>query len=183
MASLTQADPAQSNSTDLRFTLASPSDENLVVSIYTEIGTWLHQSKGITGQWFKQLSCSDARHFINTGELYVVFKGEDNIGALRLSAEPDHLWTDCPAIALYLHSLAVRRAFAGQDLGRTMLAWAEEQAKAAGKSYLRLDCMAGNSYLRRYYTDAGYTPLGIHPQHRFFALFEKPVAPKHPMGD
>lgn len=157
----------------LRYTLATPGDEAAVVSIYTEIGTWLHEKKGVTRQWFRQLPPADARQFIDTGELYLAYLGDAPIGALRLTPEPDRLWHSRPASALYLHSLAVRRAYAGRALGRAMLSWVEAQARAAGKARLRLDCMADNLTLRRYYTEAGYTPLGIHPQYRGFALFEK----------
>lgn len=157
----------------LRYALATPGDEAAVVSIYTEIGTWLHEQKGVTRQWFRQLPPADARQFIATGKLYLAYLGDAHVGALLLTPEPDRLWTENPASALYLHSLAVRRAYAGRALGRAMLAWTEEQARAAGKARLRLDCMADNLTLRRYYIEAGYTPLRIHPQHRGFALFEK----------
>ena len=165
------ADPAEAE-TPLRYILAAPGDEDAVVAIYTEIGTWLHEQKGVTRQWFRQLPPEDARQFIDTGELYLAYLGEEHVGALRLTPEPDRLWTENPA-ALYLHSLAVRRAYAGHNLGRAMLSWVEDQARAAGKERQRLDCMADNLVLRRYYIEAGYTPLGIHPQYRGFALFEK----------
>ena len=38
--------------------------------------------------------------------------------------------------------------------------WAEEHAAAAGKAFLRLDCVASNARLRAYYGRAGYGRVG-----------------------
>jgi len=52
----------------------------------------------------------------------------------------DVLCDDHPAIAAYVHRLAVRRPAAG--LGRYLLDWAARSAADHRSNYLRLDCVA-----------------------------------------
>jgi GNAT superfamily N-acetyltransferase len=72
-----------------------------------------------------------------------------------------------------VHELAVRRRFSGIDLGRKILELASDMAREEGKQFLRLDCMYENPRLRQYYADCGFRFLGQHPQHAWYALFEK----------
>jgi ribosomal protein S18 acetylase RimI-like enzyme len=69
------------------------------------------------------------------------------------------VWRDVPEDAGYVHSLAIRRAYAGRGLGKTLLEWAERLA-TAGKRYLRLDCGAENLPLRAYYERLGFQHRG-----------------------
>lgn len=69
-------------------------------------------------------------------------------------------WADPLGKAGYVRRLAVRRSHAGQGLGSQLLDWAADQVGAAGKRLLRLDCVAENAGLRRYYEGVGFTHLG-----------------------
>ncbi|MGH2516728.1 MAG: GNAT family N-acetyltransferase, partial [Ktedonobacterales bacterium] len=86
------------------------------------------------------------------------------------------LWTDRPGAALYVHGLMVRRTFAGRDIGRALLRWAEREAARRGKSLLRLDCDAKNPTLRAYYERAGFAHVDdVTLPHRVAARYEKLV--------
>jgi GNAT superfamily N-acetyltransferase len=54
--------------------------------------------------------------------------------AILQDADEDS-WGARPDDALYLHGLRVRRAYAGQGIGRAILRWAEEQVTACGRRY------------------------------------------------
>ncbi|MGW1882634.1 GNAT family N-acetyltransferase [Streptomyces sp. NPDC001970] len=54
----------------------------------------------------------------------------------------------------------VDREVAPPGTGRRLLAEAERRIGEAGRALCRLDCLAGNSRLRRYYQDAGYAVVG-----------------------
>jgi len=58
--------------------------------------------------------------------------------------------------AAYFHRLAVKREYAAKGLGHTLVEWVENKAKAAGKSYLRLNCQFENPRIRRYYEEMGF---------------------------
>ena len=54
----------------------------------------------------------------------------------------------------------VRRTLAGRGLGLRLIEWAEEQGRATGKDFLRLDCLVKNATLCGYYENAGFLPAG-----------------------
>jgi ribosomal protein S18 acetylase RimI-like enzyme len=59
----------------------------------------------------------------------------------------------------YIHGLAILRKYAGQSLGREILNWAIDMVKKE-KSLVRLDCMAENPRLCRYYEELGFQYVG-----------------------
>jgi hypothetical protein len=62
---------------------------------------------------------------------------------------------------------------AGTGLGRRLLAWAGDGARARGRRSLRLDCVGSNTFLRRYYAEAGFEKRGEVGAGRFLlARFE-----------
>ncbi len=88
----------------------------------------------------------------------------------------DDLWRDLPGEACYVHGLATHRTFAGQEIGRTLLRWADGRAAAQGKLLLRLDCDATNPKLRAYYERVGFIRAGdVTLPHRTAARYEKSV--------
>ncbi len=82
------------------------------------------------------------------------------MAGLRLLAADEPVWGPQPANAAYLHGLVVDRRHVGEELGAALLSWAERHARAAGPSYLRLDCLASNTTLRSYYAAAGFEEAG-----------------------
>jgi GNAT superfamily N-acetyltransferase len=94
------------------------------------------------------------------GEVFVV-RGEGGLDAALTLAESDlEIWGPDDGSALYLHRLAVARACAGRGLGRRLLAWARSEVVTRGRARLRLDCVATNDFLRRYYATEGFAERG-----------------------
>ena len=95
-------------------------------------------------------------------------------GGCFLVPQPGPAWAGHSGEALYLHKLVVSRAHAGQGLAQRLLAGAEERARGAGVSRLRLDCWDGNARLRAFYRDAGYRELEAAPSLGYAVrLFER----------
>ena len=78
------------------------------------------------------------------------------IGTITLQWSDKRFWGDLPLNAGYVHKLAIERSYSGQSLGLRMMQWAEAKARAEGKRYLRLDCLAGNKTIREYYERGGF---------------------------
>jgi len=110
---------------------------------------------------------------IGRREVYLAFAGDNLVGTLRLLLREPIVW---PEIAdddgVYVYNLAIRRASAGRGFGRRLLDWAGERAVALGRTWVRLDCMADNRYLRGYYVQAGFEERG-----EIEATFPDPVGP------
>jgi len=93
--------------------------------------------------------------------LPVAFVGDELVGTLRLLLQEPIVWPEVfEDDALYVHTLAVRRTWAEHRLGHRMLEWAGDRAASLGRTYVRLDCMADNRFLREYYGQAGFEERG-----------------------
>jgi RimJ/RimL family protein N-acetyltransferase len=70
------------------------------------------------------------------------------------------MWGDDILPALYVHALAVRREPLGRGSRLELLRWAVRAAADEGLTAVRLDCLAENDRLRRYYQQAGFRHIG-----------------------
>jgi 8-oxo-dGTP diphosphatase len=95
------------------------------------------------------------------GELLVLEQSGTLIGGALLRSEPDPIWADLPAPdALYVSKLVVARNAVGGSVGARILEDLEAVARDRGAKWLRLDCVASNESLARYYQQRGYYPRG-----------------------
>ena len=78
------------------------------------------------------------------------------MATMTLQWQDELFWPDAPDDAGYVHRLAVASDAHGRGIGRDLLRWAEREALARGKRFLRLDTSAENPSLRRYYEGAGF---------------------------
>ncbi len=154
---------------------AQPEELNTVMDILDDAARWLH-SRGIK-QWPYPTPPSEwprmARH-IATGEVYLA-RLEDGraVGTLRFERKDPELWHDDAGIAGYVHDFAIHDSVRGQGIGAAMLEWAKGHIRARGKQLLRLDCVANNPALNRYYRDIGLTYRGQgHDRNYIGSLYE-----------
>ena len=157
---------------------AQPADLEIILDILEEAAQWL-ASRNID-QWQPGIFRGSRRQSIvnrlSQGEIYLARRDGEAIGTLTLQWSDKLVWGDVPDDAGYVHSLAIRRVFAGVGIGRQMLQWAENMVASSGKRYLRLDCMAENAALRRYYEQAGFAYRGdIESKGWKASLYEKQV--------
>jgi GNAT superfamily N-acetyltransferase len=137
---------------------ARPDEVDVVLDVLADAAAWL-RARGIE-QWPERFDESWVMPAIERGETWLaVHEPEvEVVGTVVVEWEDPIFWAGYPADAGYLHRLAVRRR--GTGLGARLLRWAEEHAAAAGKPFLRLDCVAWNGSLRAYYERAGYEHVG-----------------------
>lgn len=154
---------------------AGPADEAALLALLEAAADWLW-ARGVR-QWAPGSFTAAAHGTAVPGRTaYLAERNGQPAGTFALLWDDPDVWGVRPPDAGYLHSLAVARAYAGQHLGALLLDTAAAQVRAAGRRYLRLDCWAGNTMLRAYYTAQGFTPLGEAPVATFqVALFERAV--------
>ena len=143
----------------LIITQARPADLDDVVAIEEDASEWL-RARGIDpGQPPRPLRDIYADR-LDRGEVYLARLDGAPAAMLTLQWEDREFWGDAPDEAAYVHGLMVRRAYAGKQVGLSLLRWAAGMAAAAGRPYLRLDCKADNPALRAYYERAGFAYRG-----------------------
>jgi GNAT superfamily N-acetyltransferase len=113
---------------------------------------------------------------IDRGEVYVAELDGDVVATVTLLWDDPMYWGDRPPDAAYVHKLAVRRACAGQRIGSAIVEWADWTAAAAGRWFLRLDCLGDNPGIRAYYEQLGFEHRGdLVVNGRDIAIYERPV--------
>ncbi len=138
---------------------ATVADLEAVIAIYEELARWL-AGRGID-QWQPGTYTQEwARHNIEDDEVYLAYLAGEPVGKFTLVWVDSEVWGKCPPVAGYVHGLAVRRSAAGRGLGAWMLDQAAGRIAQAGRTYLRLDCLANNKALRTYYERLGFTHRG-----------------------
>lgn len=154
---------------------AAPHDVDEVIAIVCEVATWLH-SKGID-QWWPTDRFERKQPWVeraSRGELFLACLSDAPVATLTLQWEDKLMWGERSQDAGYIHRLAVRRAVAGNGVGRALLRWTEGVIAAKGRPFARLDCWSKNEKLCAYYQSAGYTLVKETKIHGFdTALFEK----------
>jgi ribosomal protein S18 acetylase RimI-like enzyme len=148
--------------TALRIVSATADDLGQYIDLLEELADWLTR-RGIN-QWCPgsfRLSIDYYSQSITRGEVQLAFLDEALVGSFRLLSREPIVWPEIDADdAVYVYNLAVRRQWAGQQLGTRLLASAEQRASEVGRRFVRLDCLADNAFLRRYYMRAGFVARG-----------------------
>ncbi|MGW0803028.1 GNAT family N-acetyltransferase [Nonomuraea sp. NPDC002799] len=128
--------------------------EDEVLAVLDETAAWL-ATEGVQ-QWPRRFERAWIGPAIARGETWLVEVGGRVAATVTLDWS-DPLWEE-DGLAGYVHRMAVLRWAAG--LGEHVLAWAADQAREAGRAYLRLDCVASNQRLRDHYESAGFAYRG-----------------------
>lgn len=137
-------------------------DEAAVLNIMRDAAAWL-KDRGIN-QWSGMLTSKGPElidHRVKEGVAYLASLNGERIGTVAFYWEDPGIWGDMgkDGLAGYIHGLAVLRKYAGKNIGRALLNWAMEEIKSR-KPLVRLDCMAANPRLCRYYEDVGFSCCG-----------------------
>lgn len=162
-------------------TLRSASRDDLptVLTLLAEAAKWLN-ARGVR-QWpVGGFPAERIEPLIDAGVMYVLNDGNDPVPAATVAldghADPE-FWghADRPDAALYVHKLAVSRAYSGQGLGEALLDWAGLRVAVEGRRWLRLDCSKDNLQLQDYYRKVKFRHVRtVDLSHRASgALFER----------
>jgi GNAT superfamily N-acetyltransferase len=82
------------------------------------------------------------------------------VGTVPLRPYPAGFWPEDGTRAMYLNRLAVVPDCQGRGTGARCMAIAAARARQLGCDAIRLDYLAANDGLRRFYTRLGYEPVG-----------------------
>jgi GNAT superfamily N-acetyltransferase len=151
-----------------------------VVRILNEAADYGREKSGHTwavGQFEEELASGGllAQAF-ERGDVYLVRDSDRPVATVTLQWKDELFWPGAPDDAGYVHRLAVTRDAHGRGIGRRIIEWADQQARARGKRFLRLDTGALNEALHRYYGDAGFELKDERVVGRWdVALFERAI--------
>ncbi len=134
---------------------AKSDDVEIVSSILQEVADWLI-AKGDKLWERDELSAVKIKEQVENGMYWLAKVDDEFAGCVRYQLEDNEYWDDVPHTdSAFVHRVAVRRKFAGQDISKELIEWAKHKAKADGKNYLRLDC-AKREKLCKLYESYGF---------------------------
>ena len=133
---------------------AETADAPVIARVLREAATWLEES----GKPLWDPADFTEAKILPEAELYrLALVAGDVAGVFKLETSDELFWPDIGQDeSLFLHKLAIGRAYAGKGLAATLLRSALEEARNRSKRWLRMDCEAYNTRLRRIYEDFGF---------------------------
>ncbi|MFC5451300.1 GNAT family N-acetyltransferase [Paenibacillus aestuarii] len=153
-------------------------DAETIRGLLVGAAQWIQRTKGVD-QWREErFTYAYVSEVIERYEVFVAQMGEVVVGCFSVQWEDRVIWGDqFHENAGYVHRLAVSRAHPNMGIGARLINWAEDYVKNQGKSWLRLDCMAENAALNRYYVREGFALRGRYDGEGWSAhLYERHVA-------
>jgi GNAT superfamily N-acetyltransferase len=129
-------------------------DVAAVAALLDEATVWVGE-RGYE-QWPLPFPRDEVAAAIERDEVFVAELDGDPVATVTLLWDDPLYWPDAPPDAAYVHKLAVSRACAGQKIGHAIVEWADQTAAAAGRDFLRLDCLRDNPGIRAYYERLGF---------------------------
>lgn len=145
---------------------ASIEETQLAMSLLKESAEWLKESG--SSQWSDVLQGED-RHgladAVAKGEVYFFYNKNQLIGMTAAWVKPTDwdklLWENIgfDQIACYLHRVIIRPSYRGKDYGQELLSALKVKFRNE-VSELRLDCLASNRKLIRFYTGNEFINVG-----------------------
>jgi ribosomal protein S18 acetylase RimI-like enzyme len=142
---------------------AVSADYDAVMAILREAADWL-SARGIQQwyHWHTDVGERILRERIEHHEVYLFQRGEVPVGTLTIQWTDADVWGErgIDGLAGYVHGMAFARSLGGMRVGERMLEWAVDTIAARGRRLARLDAMASNALLCRYYEQRGFQPRG-----------------------
>jgi GNAT superfamily N-acetyltransferase len=102
---------------------------------------------------------------VDAGSLHLVRDGAAVLAFFDSDRSPSPWWPDDDDAALYLSGMVVGEAARGRGVGDFILEWCVAETIRLGCPYVRLDCHADNTRLRRYYEARSFECQGRVEQH------------------
>ncbi|MBS4172913.1 GNAT family N-acetyltransferase [Bacillus sp. FJAT-49736] len=151
-------------------TLAADADTNRLIQFLKDIAQWLKDME--VDQWQYLLGGGEDGEIaaaVSAQYTYIVLKDKEIIATFTLAPTPsdwDHhiFGKETDNDSLYLHRLAVSPSYMGKGLGKNILQWIPENIETE-KGYIKLDCVAHNVKLNRFYQNNGFDYIGETDSH------------------
>jgi ribosomal protein S18 acetylase RimI-like enzyme len=157
---------------------AAIADYDVVLASLREAADWL-SARGIQqwDHWYMDAAEQILRERLEHHEVYLVQGDNGRIGTLTIQWSDPDVWGErgIDGLAGYVHGMAVARSAGGMRVGERILEWAVGTIGAHGRRFARLDAMASNARLCRYYEQRGFRPLetALLPGNFMTRLFER----------
>lgn len=153
--------------------IATSNEADQIIDLLKNVAKWLKEM-GIDQWGFLASGGEDdeIRQGIDNKETFIVKKDGEIVATFTLyqtqSQWDQHIWGNLNDDAIYLHRLALPQSKISYGLGKEVLQWIETYLKSEGANMLRLDCLASNYKLNKFYLINGFEKVGASDGHTLF---------------
>ncbi len=132
---------------------------DVFLGILREVGQWLADGKQTL--WaIDTLTSENLFDAYTTGNCYVLYVDNEPAATVILQWKDPLYYADVPDnTAGFIHKLAIRRAFAGQNLFQTILDFCRAECLKRGIHEIQLETDATRPALTQFYERYGFVPL------------------------
>jgi len=156
-------------------------DMKLAISVMRSVSKWLEDSGKNPSKWWKleNLNPEFLLKYAKPQEFFVAMVNKKPAAAAILqlnqnSQDWQSIDKDQPQKALYIHWLCVDREFAGKNLPRLMIDFAEKKSRENNINLLRVDTNASEMKLRKIYEELGFHLVAVEQEdYRQTAFYQK----------
>ncbi len=140
---------------DLVFEPVSKANEKAALDILIDAINWMEENDGSLWQR-EEINGTDLTNTADQSHYRLVCLNHTPAATFQLGQVDTRYWPDADDDAIYLHRIAIARAFRGQGLLPQIFRFAQNYAADMGRSKIRLDCDSNRGKLRSLYENAGF---------------------------
>lgn len=141
---------------------ATSADYDAIMAILREAADWI-SARGAPPwkHWYADVGVRILRDRIEHHEVYLASCDAVPVATLTIQWDDAETWGErgLDGTAGYIHAIAITRTVGGLRVGERLLEWAVHQIAARGRQFARLDTIASNAVLCRYYGEHGFQAL------------------------
>lgn len=150
---------------NIAFKQIETKDKNLVLELFKEAAEKIALKNIDHWQYWKNPPLEKIK-WVEEGILkkeffFIKTIQQGNIGMVRIMNEDELYWGVQTEKAKYIHSLVVKDLYNGKGIGAKIIQEIENNAKKNQCKYIRLDAVATNIKLCKYYEKLGFQKVGV----------------------
>lgn len=136
---------------------ANEHDTRAIEEILFDAVSWMNAS-GLQNLWNESnVKWAALSKLFKVNDFYLAYENRTPVACMALTDYDPLHWPDIPeGNSLYLHKLAVKRAFAGKGFSKELIDFAKKQALLFHMNAVRLDCNQHRKKLRSVYENQGF---------------------------
>ena len=127
--------PEPLSSAPMQIEQARPEEAATVAAVLSEAAQWI-AAEGRPLWTATDIAPERIRRDTEAGGYFIARNGGEVAGVVRLDLEDPHFWPEIESgSSVFVHKLAVRRAWAGQGVPAALLGFAREHARGLGRPW------------------------------------------------
>ena len=158
----------------MKVLIATAKDISTITDLLNQTAELLH-AKNLT-QWGEKFPQADIQNEIAKRRVYQVVSFGKIVAVFSLR-DSDYFWhtTDLNPACVYFYRFALAKHKIGKNIGSVVYRAIEKFiVLGLGKSVIRLDCWAGNTFLKKFYESHQFIHQGDFPESDYqISLYEK----------